>query len=214
MTSRLKNRAGPTSLAASIRISTRGLSGGATFEMLVGVLDHHDRGIDHGADRDGDAAEAHDVGAEPDRLHRGEGHQDADRQHEDGDERAAQMQQEHDADERDDRCSLRSVCPSGFRSRASIRPRAVIDRYDLGAFRQAAGDLGKPRLDVLDDRKRIGAEALQHDAARDFAFAIELGDAAPFVGDRFRRARHPSDAEARPGRSSARCFRCRTTFLR
>ena len=33
---------------------------------------------------------------------RAERHQDADRQHQDGDERAAHMQQEHDADQRDD----------------------------------------------------------------------------------------------------------------
>ena len=65
MISRLKNSAGPTSDAASIRISSRGLAGLRAFQMLVGVLDHHDRRVDHGADRDRDAAEAHDVGAEP-----------------------------------------------------------------------------------------------------------------------------------------------------
>jgi hypothetical protein len=31
----------------------------------VGVLDHHDRRVDHRADRDRDAAQAHDVGAMP-----------------------------------------------------------------------------------------------------------------------------------------------------
>ena len=96
MTSRLKNSAGPTSLAASIRISIRGLSWRRPLQMLVGVLDHDDGRVDHRADGDGDAAEAHDVGAEAERLHGGEGHQDADRQHEDGDQRAADMQQEHD----------------------------------------------------------------------------------------------------------------------
>ena len=102
MTRRLKNSAGPTSRAASISTSTRGLSGRRPFQMLVGILDHDDRAVDHGPDRDGDAAEAHDVGAEPQQLHRAEGHQDADGQHEDGDERAADMQEEDDADERHD----------------------------------------------------------------------------------------------------------------
>ena len=78
------------------------LVGRRAFEMLVGVLDHDDGAVDHGADRDRDAAEAHDVRADAERLHGGEGHQDADRQHDDGDERAAHMQQEHDADERND----------------------------------------------------------------------------------------------------------------
>ncbi|CAM5201330.1 hypothetical protein BTHI11S_04872 [Bosea thiooxidans] len=72
------------------------------FQVLVGVLDHDDGGVDHRADGDGDAAEAHDVGAKPQRLHRREGHQDADRQHDDRHQGAAQMQKEHDADQRDD----------------------------------------------------------------------------------------------------------------
>jgi hypothetical protein len=32
-------------------------------QMLVRVFDHDDGRIDHGADSDGDAAEAHDIGA-------------------------------------------------------------------------------------------------------------------------------------------------------
>ena len=52
----------------------------SALEVLVGVLDHHDRGIDHGADRDRDAAQAHDVGGEPEALHRDEREQHADRQ--------------------------------------------------------------------------------------------------------------------------------------
>ena len=68
------------------------LARGAAFEMLVRVLDHDDGGVDHGADRDGDAAQAHDVGAQPQRLHRRERDQDADGQHDDRDQGAAQMQ--------------------------------------------------------------------------------------------------------------------------
>ena len=42
---------------------------GRPFQMLVRVLDHDDRGVDHGADRDCDTAEAHDVGAEAQQIH-------------------------------------------------------------------------------------------------------------------------------------------------
>ncbi len=41
------------------------LPGLGAFQMLVRVLDHHDRRVDHGADRDRDAAQTHDVGADP-----------------------------------------------------------------------------------------------------------------------------------------------------
>ena len=39
------------------------------LEVLVHVLDHHDRRVDHRADGDGDAAERHDVGADADAAH-------------------------------------------------------------------------------------------------------------------------------------------------
>ena len=110
MMSRLKNSAGPTSTAASISTSARGLSGRRALQPLMGVLDHDDRGVDHGADGDGDAAEAHDVGAQAQQPHADIGDQHAERQRDDGDQRAAGVQQEDDADERDDERSPRSAC--------------------------------------------------------------------------------------------------------
>ncbi len=44
-----------------------------SLQVLVGVLDHDDGRVDHGANGDGDAAEAHDVRAHAERPHRGEG---------------------------------------------------------------------------------------------------------------------------------------------
>ncbi len=92
MMSSEKKSAGPTSLADSTTTSPP-LRGGEhdgverrgarrlaalgvdrTLEVLVHVLDHHDRGVDHGADGDRDAAERHDVGADADPAHGDEGH--------------------------------------------------------------------------------------------------------------------------------------------
>ena len=160
------------------------LAGLRPFQMLVGVLDHHDRRIHHGADRDRDAAEAHDVGADPEQLHGAERHQDADRQHQDRHQRAADMQQEHDADQRDDDAFLEQrVLQRGDGGIDQVG--AVVDRHDLDRFRQAAGDLREALLDVLDHVERVDAKALQHDAARDLALAVEFGDAAPLVGAEF-----------------------------
>ena len=75
MISREKKSGRPTSWAASIRTSRRGLPG-VMLEVLVGVLDHDDRGVDHGPDGDGDPAQAHDVGAQADVAHGHEGQQD------------------------------------------------------------------------------------------------------------------------------------------
>ncbi len=149
--------------------------------MLVRVLDHDDGGVDHGADGDGDAAEAHDVGRQAERVHAGVGDQHAERQRDDGDQRAAHVQQEDDADQRDDEAFLDK---RGFErgDGALDEVGAVVDGNDLGAVRQAVLDLGKARLDVLDDRQRILPIALDGDAGDHLALAIQLGDAAPLVG--------------------------------
>ena len=104
MISSEKNSAGPTSLQAAMMasVAARVAFGLQPLEMLVRVLDHDDGGIDHGADGDGDAAQAHDVGVHAQQAHGDEGDQHADRQHDDGHQGAAHMQQEHDADQRDD----------------------------------------------------------------------------------------------------------------
>jgi hypothetical protein len=158
------------------------------FEMLVRVLDHDNGSIDHRADRDRDPAKTHDVGTESQRLHRRERHQDADRKHQDRDQRTAHMQQEHDADQSNDRAFLHKGMPQIFDCPMD-QGRAVIDRRKLHPLGQAPSKLGTPLFHVVDHIERVGAEALQHDAARDFALAIEFGQAAPFVGSEFD-ARH------------------------
>jgi hypothetical protein len=111
MISSEKNSAGPTSLQAASMASARSAwcALGQAFQVLVRVLDHHDGGVDHRADGDGDAAQAHQVGVHAQRAHGDEGDQHADRQHQDGDQRAAHVQQEDDADQRDDEASSISV---------------------------------------------------------------------------------------------------------
>src|SRR6266516_2502373 len=149
--------------------------------MLVSVFDHDDRRIDHRADRDRDAAEAHDIGAEAEQLHGAERHQDTDRQHQDRHQRAAEVQQEDDADQRYAHALLEK-CPLQRLNGGIDEIRAVVDRYDLDRFRQATGDFLEALFHVLDHIERIDAEALQHDAARDLAFPIQFGNPAPLVG--------------------------------
>ena len=112
-----------------------GCSGRGPFQMLVGVFDHHDRGVDHGAERNRDAAEAHDVGAEAQRMQQPHGDQHADRQHQDRDQCAADMQQKDDADQRDDDAFLGQRVFQRL-DRAMNEIGAVIDRLDRHAFRQ------------------------------------------------------------------------------
>ena len=180
MMSSEKNSAGPTSRCRLDQDLQPWLAGRRALQMLVGVLDHDDGGVDHGADGDGDAAEAHDVGAEAQQLHRHERHQDADGKHHDRHQGAAHVQQEHDAHQRHHDALLEQRPAQGLDG-AIDELRAVVDRHHLDALGQRGSNLGQPRLDVADDVEGVGAEALQGDAARDFPFAVEFGDAAPFV---------------------------------
>ncbi len=72
------------------------------FDVLMGILDHHHRGIDHGADGDRNAAQRHDVRVHALVSHDGEGDQDPQRQGDDRDEGRADVEQEHQAYEGDD----------------------------------------------------------------------------------------------------------------
>jgi hypothetical protein len=67
--------------------------------MLVEVLDHYDRGVDHGPERDRDPAQAHDVGRKTQELHDENSHEDPYGKGHDGYEGAAGVEEEHHRDE-------------------------------------------------------------------------------------------------------------------
>src|SRR5438045_2484358 len=101
----------------------------------------------------------------------------AERQRDDGNERAAYVQQEHDADEGDDQTFLDQRALERIDG-AIDQVGTVINRFDSHALRQAWGNLGEARLDVADHGERVLAEALQRNAGDDLALAIHLRDAA------------------------------------
>ncbi len=102
MMSSVKNSAGPTctrgladqrASVPALELVTRMVAAPA-LDVLVRVLDHHHRGIDHRADRNRDATQRHDVGVHALVVHDDEGHQHTERQRNDGDQRRAQVEQE------------------------------------------------------------------------------------------------------------------------
>ena len=72
------------------------------LDVLVGIFDHDDGGVHHGADGNGDAAQAHDVAGQPNTLHRQQGEQHGQRQSQNGDQGAAEVEQKDEADQADD----------------------------------------------------------------------------------------------------------------
>jgi hypothetical protein len=85
----------------------------------VHVLDHDDRRVDHRPDRNRNAAERHDVGADAEPPHCDEGHQDADRQRENRHQRRAGVEQEHNTTSDDD--ASRSAFVQGAIARSISR---------------------------------------------------------------------------------------------
>jgi hypothetical protein len=100
-----------------------------------------------------------------------------DRQHEHGDERAADVREEHEHDERRDDQFLDDRLPQGADGPVD-QCRAVVGRLDDHARRQAVLELEELCLSVLDDLERVLAEARDDDAADGFARAVQLTDAA------------------------------------
>src|SRR5882762_6571610 len=94
------------------------------------------------------------------------------------------MQQEHDADERDDDALLRERALERL-DRVVDEVRSVIDRDDLDALRQGRRHIGEARLHIVDNVKRILTETLQRNAARDLALPVELGNASALIRTHF-----------------------------
>ncbi len=147
------------------------------LDVLVHVFDHDDRGIDHGANRDSDPSQRHDVGVNALDLHDGKCGEDADRQAQYHDDGRAQVEQEHRADQRNDDEFLDQLALQRVHGPLDQR-RAVIRSDYLDALRQAALEFGQPLLDPLDRRERVLAPAHDDDAADDFALAVQIGDSA------------------------------------
>ena len=148
------------------------------FQVLVGILHHHHRGIHHHTDGNGNAAETHDVGVDPQGIHDQEGHENAHRQGDDGHQGRADVQQEENADRCDnghffDQLGLQGV--NGPFDEVG----AVVALNDFHAFWQALLQRPQFRLDVADDLKSVFAITHHHDAADGLAGAVPFQDAPP-----------------------------------
>jgi hypothetical protein len=120
----------------------------------------------------------------PSSAHGDEGDEDADRQHQDGDQRAAHVQQENDAHQRDDDRFLEQGSLQGFDG-AVNQFGTVVDGFHRHPRGQAGADFGDPGFQVMDHFESVLAIARHGDPRHHLAFAVEFGEAAPLVGHEF-----------------------------
>ena len=156
------------------------------LQMLMGVLDHHHRRVDHRTDGDRDAPQRHDVGVDALVVHHDERRQDAQGQRDDGDQRRAQVEQEEEADHRNDDEFLNQLVREVLHC-AFDQPRAVVDRHDLHTSRQAGRQALELALDRSNGLQRVLSRAHHDHAADGLSLAVEFADAAPH----FRTDLHP-----------------------
>ena len=147
------------------------------LQLLVGVFDHDDRRINHDPDGDGDAPERHDVRIDAEEIHADQRHENGNGQHEDRHQRAAQVKQEHDADQAYNQAFFQKFFYEVF-YRTLDQVRAVVDRDDFDAIGKRAVNLLQFFLHTLDHVQGIFAVADDDDAAHDLALAVEVGHAA------------------------------------
>ena len=110
------------------------------------------------------------------------GDQDADRQHHDRHQRAAHMQQEHDAHQCDDERFPRAACACRVSIGAVDQVGAVIHRPRSDASGRPGCDFGELCLHVSITSSAFCAEAHHDDAAHRLAVAVQFGKPAPLAG--------------------------------
>ena len=174
-----------------------------SLHVLVQILHHHDRRVDHRPNRDRDAAERHDVGAQPEKPHRQERHENADRESDDRHEGTRRVQKKEHRDQRDDDGFFHQlVAQRGHRVIDESRPIVPFD--ESHALGQRALQLCHFCLHPVDDGARIFAVAHHHPSGHDFSAAIQLRDTSADLRPDLHRG-DVSDAHGRATRRRADC---------
>ena len=105
-------------------------------EVAPDVLDHHDGGVHHHADGEGQPAQAHQVRGEARRAHDDEAHEEGERQREDDDQRGAQLGEEEEEHQDDEDAALEQRVDHGLDAGLDERG-AVVEDVEPHALRAA-----------------------------------------------------------------------------
>jgi hypothetical protein len=164
------------------------------LELLVRLLDDHDRCIHQFAHRDRDAPERHDVGRDPHRPERDERYEHGNRNRNEWDHRARQVPQEEQHDQGDGDHDLDERLADVVDGAADQR-RPVVDRDNLHSGWHARFNLVDALLDPIDHVNRVLSLAHDDDARHHLAGAVQIGEPPPQI----RADRHVADV-ANPDR--------------
>ena len=166
-----KNTGRPTSRVDSSTAPAR--RGGraidvALLDVAERVFGDDDAGVDEDADGDRDARQAHDVRRDAGVVHAEERREHRQRQRQRHDQDRPEVHEENDVRQRDQHDLLDQRRPQRADG-ALDQLRAVVERHDRHARREAGRNLRDPRLDGVDHLLRVHAGAGDDDAADGFA---------------------------------------------
>ena len=140
------------------------------------VLCHHDAGIDEHANRDGDAGKTHDVGGDPGIVHAQERQQYGERERKGDDQNRSEVHQKDHVRQRHER-DLLDQRGTQCAHRLFDQVRAVVERHDRDARRQAGRNLGDACFHGVDDVLRVDAGSCNDDTSDRFLRSLyERGD--------------------------------------
>jgi hypothetical protein len=129
----------------------------------------------------GDAAQRHDRRRHPEQPHGDERREHREGQGDDGQQRAAEVQQKERDDRGHDDHLLGERAPQRVDGAVDER-RAVVGRDHLDPRRQGVAQPREARAHALDDLARVGPVGHHHDPRDHLALAVELGHPAPRRG--------------------------------
>ena len=151
---------------------------GIVFDVLVGIFNHDDGCVHHGAHSYGYAPQAHDIGVDALPLHYHESDEYPYGQGDNTHESAAKMEEENDANKRHDN--------TFFNERSfqvvygpQYKVRTVVNSFDLHSLWQTGLKLLQSLFHILNHFEGILTVAHDHDTTHSLTHAIVVCNAAP-----------------------------------
>ncbi len=154
------------------------------LQHLMHVLNHDDRRVHHGTNRDSYPAQRHDIGVDALIMHDHKSTKNAQRQRDHRHQRRTEMEQEQSADQGYHQKLFQQLMGQGF-NRVFDQLRTIIHSHNFHTGRQGLLNFLQLHLQRVNGLQRIFTVAHHYDAARHFALAVQLShttaDLRPFA---------------------------------
>src|SRR5216684_255932 len=141
--------------------------------MTIAVFDHDDCGVHKHTDCKSQSTQRHDVGADVEVIHGNKRGDDRNREGDDGNQRRAEMEQEHNDHQADDDCLFDQIPLQRF-DRLLNQASTVIARDHFYSWGEGASNLRQLLLHAVDYVESVQAVTHYDDPAHRFTLPLPL----------------------------------------